>query len=83
MGSYHDAALTVLAHRDRKSVSNLITSLRWQEWEDGDVMLCTRAHTIKAIQTITGAAVGDTAREWRRWWRIHGTEPRWQETECH
>jgi hypothetical protein len=70
-GAHHDAFIYLIHCGNYESVPLLINALRWYPSE-GEAMVCTKAHCLKALQTITGHDAGNDYRDWAEWWDAVG-----------
>ena len=80
----HDSYIDLIAIGDASSVPYLIRALAWEgrsEPAPGRVwgMVCTRAHVLEALSTITNQDAGPNTEDWWRWYDAHRdrTQEQW------
>ncbi len=68
--SSHDAFLSLVAVGDQTSIPVLIRSLARVEKPNKDgVVVCTSAHCLQALRTVTGEDFGYDVAAWERWYK--------------
>jgi len=87
-GAPHDAFLHLRRSGNAQSVPLLIRALRWQKPDEGEFHVCTTAHCVDALRSLTGEDFGFSSRAWAQWWEESGSKlpvdhfhPRELETE--
>ena len=74
-GEYlHDGSGELLYIGDITSVPSLLVVLKKHPPDSNGMMVCTTAHALQALQTITGANPGKTYEAWRNWWEQYQKE---------
>jgi hypothetical protein len=68
--NHHDGSLTLTHIGDLESVPALIRVLKDKPPKNG-TMICTTAHALTALRTITQANPGITHDQWQTWWDEH------------
>jgi len=73
--NHHDAFLALADIGNAKSVPLLIRALKWQDPPDEEgSMVCTTAHCVSALKSLTGHDVAYTFQEWNKWWKETGSK---------
>jgi hypothetical protein len=72
IGAPHDAFLHLREIGNRDSVPLLIRALRWQRPPKDGAMVCTTAHCIDALRSLTGEDFGADYLKWEQWWSKTG-----------
>jgi hypothetical protein len=68
-GEYlHDGAIDLQGIGDLDSVPALLMVLKEYPPSKNGGMICTAAHAVDALKTITGADPGITFEAWNKWW---------------
>ena len=68
-GEYlHDGAVELASLGDIDSVPALLVVLRENPAKPNGVMVCTTAHALITLKTLTGADAGITHEAWSTWW---------------
>ena len=74
-GEYlHDGASELKYIGDINSVPALLVVLKKNPPDSKGVMICTAAHALSALQTITGAKPGIRDEDWNDWWEKYQAE---------
>jgi len=81
IGTPHDAFLHLRKIGNKDSVPLLIRALRWQRPPKDGVMVCTTAHCIDALRSLTGQDFGTDYLKWEQWWSTTGQTL--SSTNCH
>ncbi len=72
--SAHDAFLVLQRVGTKESVPILIDALWWMDSGPGDRVVCTHAHAVSALESITGLRLGLRHESWAAWWSNSGRD---------
>jgi hypothetical protein len=73
-GCPHDAFLHLRRIGNGKSVPLLIRALKWQRPVEGEIYICTTAHCVDALRSLTGEDFGFSPSAWEEWWEQTGSK---------
>jgi len=74
IGAPHDAFLHLRKIGNKDSVPLLIRALRWQRPPKDGVMVCTTAHCLDTLRSLTGQDFGTDYDKWENWWNTAGKD---------
>jgi hypothetical protein len=57
-----------------KSVPLLIQALKWQKPVEGEIYICTTAHCVDALRSLTGEDFDFSPSAWAEWWEETGSK---------
>lgn len=80
LGNHHDAFINLGTVGTEESVPYLINALKWQENtpQENGLMVCTKAHCLAAIRSLTNQNAGRNYPEWAQWWKSNKAKTRRQ-----
>ncbi len=73
-GSPHDAFLHLRHIGNAESVPLLVQALKWQKPDENELHVCTVAHCVDALRSLTGEDFGFSSRAWELWWDETGSK---------
>jgi len=74
IGLHHDAFVVLGKIGNADSVPLLVRALKWQDEVQNGFAVCTTAHCLWALRSLTGEYPGDSYEDWDKWWRAAGVE---------